>query len=72
MYDRWGRAYLRRPIPQTTDRQTALFGAVKAAYERGLTKSAIAREYNIDRRTVRKYLHMSEPLDAHHGGGDRP
>jgi transposase len=45
----------------TPDRQTTLFGAVKAAYERGLTKSAIARECNIDRRTVRKYLHMSEP-----------
>lgn len=43
------------------DRQTTLFEAVSAAYNRGLTKSAIAREYGIDRRTVRKYLRMSEP-----------
>lgn len=43
------------------DRQTALFETVRAAYNRGLTKSAIAREYGIDHRVVRKYLHMSEP-----------
>jgi transposase len=44
----------------TPNRQAALFQAVKSAYERGLTKSAIARECSIDRRTVRKYLHMNE------------
>lgn len=33
---------------------------MKAAHERGLTKRAIARELNIDRRTVRRFLHAEE------------
>jgi transposase len=42
------------------EKRKALYDAVKAAHERGLTKRAIARELNINRRTVRRFLHAEE------------
>ncbi len=41
-------------------KRKVLFEAVKAAYSRGIGKIAIAREFGIDRRTVRKWLQASE------------
>jgi len=41
---------------QRREKRKALFEAVRAAYQRGLTKRAIARELGITRTTVRRFL----------------
>jgi len=45
---------------QRREKRKALFEAVTAAYQRGLTKRAIAREFGITRTTVRRYLKAAE------------
>ena len=45
---------------QRREKRKALFDAVRAAYERGLTKRAIARELGITRTTVRRFLRAGE------------
>ncbi len=45
---------------QRREKRKALFEAVTAAYQGGLTKRAIAREFGITRTTVRRYLKAAE------------
>jgi transposase len=45
---------------QRREKRKALFEAVRAAYQRGLTKRAIARELGITRTTVRRFLKAGE------------
>jgi predicted transcriptional regulator len=42
------------------EKRKALFEAVRAAHQRGVTKGAIAREFGITRLTVRQYLRAKE------------
>jgi transposase len=42
------------------EKRKALFEAVRAAHQRGLTKGAIAREFGITRLTIRRYLRAKE------------
>lgn len=45
------------------EKRKALFERVRAAYQRGLTKRAIARELRITRTTVRRFLRTGEFLE---------
>jgi transposase len=45
---------------QRREQRKALFEAIRAAYQRGLTKRAIARELSITRTTVRRMLKAEE------------
>ncbi len=45
---------------QRREKRKAVFEAVRAAYQRGLTKRAIAREVGITRTTVRRFLKARE------------
>jgi len=45
---------------QRREKRKALFEVVRAAYQRGLTKRAIAREVGITRTTVRRFLKAGE------------
>lgn len=45
---------------QRREKRKALFEAVRAAYQRGLTKRAIARELGITRTTIRRFLKAAE------------
>jgi predicted transcriptional regulator len=45
---------------QRREKRKALFEAVRAAYQRGLTKRAIARELGITRTTIRRFLKAGE------------
>ena len=42
------------------EKRRALFEAVRAAHQRGVTKGAIAREFGITRLTIRRYLRAKE------------
>jgi transposase len=42
------------------ERRKARWEAVRAAYERGLTQRAIAREFGLSRKTVRRFLQATE------------
>lgn len=42
------------------ERRKARYEAVRAAYQRGLTKRAIAREFGLTRKTVRRFLQAEE------------
>jgi transposase len=42
------------------DRRKELFDAVRAAYQRGVTKRAIAREFGMSPLTIRRYLQTKE------------
>lgn len=45
---------------QSREKRKALFEAVRAAHQRGVTNRAIAREFGINRLTLRRYLRAKE------------
>ena len=49
-----------RQRQHSREKRKALFEAVRAAHQRGVTKRAIAREFGITRLTIRRYLQAKE------------
>jgi transposase len=45
---------------QSREKRIALFEAVRAAHQRGVTKRAIAREFGVNRITIRRFLQAKE------------
>jgi DNA-binding CsgD family transcriptional regulator len=45
-----------------------MYNEIKKLFEEGKTKSAIARELEVDRETVRKYLRMDVRLETNQMG----
>jgi transposase len=45
---------------QSCDKRKALFEAVRAAHQRGVTRRAIAREFGLTQLTIRRYLQAKE------------
>ena len=53
-------SHLEQKRQQSREKRKALFEAVRAAHQRGITKGAIAREFGITRLTIRRYLRAKE------------